>query len=59
MKKAEHTARCPETFDQYRCSKPLGHGGKHLCLDDAWFGWTDQGKKRILAEREAAAKKQQ
>ena len=54
MKKAKSTERCTETFDAHRCSKLLGHHGKHLCLDDCWVGWTDAGKARVLAERATA-----
>jgi hypothetical protein len=51
MKKVSEAERCEETFDGARCSKRTGHFGKHLSLDNGWFGWTDQGKARVLQER--------
>jgi hypothetical protein len=57
--------RCPATITDrsgtYRCSLEEGHRRKHLCLDDCWFGWTNEGAARLAKELapESLAKKQQ
>ena len=57
--------RCPATITDhsgtYRCSLEEGHRRKHVCLDNCWFGFTDQGAEALRKKMAAgaAAKQQQ
>jgi hypothetical protein len=53
--------KCGETFDGSICALRKGHGGRHVdgTGGNGPLSWTDEGVKRILAERskEQEAKK--
>lgn len=50
--------KCSEAFDGSVCCLRKGHGGRHVdgTGGNGPLSWTEQGKQRVLAEREAAAK---
>jgi hypothetical protein len=53
----EAVAGCGKDFDGMQCGREAGHNGKHRGTGD-FLGctWTDAGAKRVLEERQEAAK---
>jgi len=51
--------KCGDTFDDSICTHKKNHGGKHVDgrgTGSRWMSWTNAGKQRELAEREARRK---